>query len=244
MVNGFFLAIETLIQGLSLGDAPGFKARKPVHRIAAVLLLLGGPLALAKAALPQAPALDAWTILQSQSLTALIFVILALLGLGMPFWRNWTSARLRLGLRRLRLRDILLAVVAGICLYLCAYAATLLWSQALPAHEFAEQTRTARQLLGAFQGLLLPALFLALLTATSEEILFRGALQPVFGILITSLFFTLLHPQTLFTAGALIIFSASLGFGWLRLRLHTGVAIIAHASYNFLPFLLVQLGLA
>ena len=244
MTSAFFATIEKLIRTLRLGDAPGFDARKPVHRIAAILLLLCLPLALANAAHPQVAPQDAWAALQSQALAALVFVALALLGVGMPCWRDWRQGLERLGLRRMRPCDWRTGLAAGIGLYACAYAATALWRLAVPAEVFLSQTGAARQLPAAFDGALLPALLLALMTASSEEILFRGALQPVFGLLITALFFTFLHPQLLLTPGALIVFGAALGFGWLRLRLHTSVAMVAHASYNFLPFLLLRLSLA
>ena len=242
MLSACFRAIEMAIQRLSLWEKPSFSARKPVHRAALVLLMLGAGLGLVNGAAPADRSVDAWGVLQSQALTALVFLALALLGIGLPFWRNWSQARARLGLQGLRRRDWLAGLGAGICLYSLAYAATALWSQAVPADTFAQQTKEARLLHEALRANLLPALLLALLTAASEEILFRGALQPVFGALITSIFFTLLHPAQLYTPGALVIFGLSLGLGWLRDRWHTGVAVAAHASYNFLPFLLAQAG--
>jgi membrane protease YdiL (CAAX protease family) len=69
----------------------------------------------------------------------------------------------------------------------------------------------------------------------------RGALQPVFGILITSIFFTLLHTQYLFTPTMGLIFLISVGFGVIRRRYNTTTAIITHFVYNFFPLLLLVL---
>ncbi len=240
MLFACFMIIDMAIQRLSLWERPSFSARKPIHRAALALLMLGSGLGLVNGAAPADRSVTAWGALQSQALTALVFLALALLGIGLPFWRSWSQARARLGLQSLRYQDWLAGLGAGILLYSLAYAATALWSQAVPADMFAQQAKEARMLHEALRANLLPALLLALLTATSEEILFRGALQPVFGALITSVFFTLLHPALLYTPGALIIFGLSLGLGWLRVRWHTGVAVAAHASYNFLPFLLAH----
>ena len=244
MLSACYCAIEKMIQRLSLWEKPSFSAHKPVHRAAVVLLAFGSVLALVNSAVPTDSSLDAWGALRAQALTALAFLALALLGIGWPFWRGWAQARSRLGLCNLRHRDWLAGLVAGICLYAFAYAATAIWAQVVGSDVFVEQTQKARMLHDALGDNLLTALLLALLTAVSEEILFRGALQPVFGVLITSLFFTLLHPTLLHTPGALIIFGLSLGLGWLRIRWHTGVAVAAHASYNFLPFLLMNAGAA
>lgn len=244
MLSACFRTTEKLIHWLGLWETPSFSAHKPVHRAALVLLMFGAALALVNGAAQTDSSVDAWGALQSQTLTALVFLALALLGIGLPIWRNWSQACARLGLLNLRHRDWLAGLGAGICLYALAYAATTVWSHAVPTDVFAEQTKEMRLLQEALGDNLLPALLLALLTAASEEILFRGALQPVFGALITSIFFTLLHPALLYTPGMLIIFGLSLGLGWLRIRWNTGVAVAAHASYNFLPFLLAHAGAA
>jgi membrane protease YdiL (CAAX protease family) len=101
---------------------------------------------------------------------------------------------------------------------------------------------SAALLIGVGLGaiLRLPAAFwLALTAALSEEILFRGALQPVFGLPLTSVYFALVHMQYALTPAAVIIFVVALGLGWLRQRQSTSSAIIAHFVYNF-----VQLAVA
>ena len=103
---------------------------------------------------------------------------------------------------------------------------------------FDSQTSTARLLFEIRKGSLPSGLLVAVLAAICEEILFRGALQPVFGLVISSLFFTALHLQYALTPAALILFVVALGFGLLRKHVSTTAAIIAHALYNILPILL------
>ena len=131
--------------------------------------------------------------------------------------------------------------MAAVLLYALAHAATAIWASAVSPVTFEAQTRTARFIFETLSGSLVASLLFACLTGISEEILYRGALQPVFGILLSSLFFTLIHVQYAFTPAALILFLVSLGFALLRKRYSTSAAIIAHASYNFLPFLLFAL---
>jgi hypothetical protein len=71
--------------------------------------------------------------------------------------------------------------------------------------------------------------------------LFRGALQPVFGILGTSIVFAVSHTQYGLTPATLTVFLLSLVLGVIRQRSNTTVAIFVHAGYNFLLGLLALL---
>ena len=88
------------------------------------------------------------------------------------------------------------------------------------------------------------ALAVAVLAGTGEEILFRGAMQPVFGLYFTSLLFILTHAHYGLSPAMLILFAVSVGFGVVRQRYSTTAAIICHTTYNFLPFLLARLAAA
>lgn len=80
---------------------------------------------------------------------------------------------------------------------------------------------------------------LALTSAVSEEILFRGALQPVFGIPLTTVLFVLFHNQYTLTPAMLIILIVGTGLALLRQYQSTTSAIIAHFIYNFVPIALI-----
>ena len=58
---------------------------------------------------------------------------------------------------------------------------------------------------------------LALLSGVSEELFFRGAMQPVLGLLPTSLIFGALHtgPKRAFIAWSVWAFVMGLAFGWI-----------------------------
>jgi membrane protease YdiL (CAAX protease family) len=115
------------------------------------------------------------------------------------------------------------------------------WERLTSPEQLAEQTAAADQISQAFATLPL-AFVMAASAALGEEIWIRGALQPVFGILISSLFFVVLHTQYTLTPATLVVLVLSFGLGWLRQRQSTTAAIIAHFVFNFFPLALVSLG--
>lgn len=74
---------------------------------------------------------------------------------------------------------------------------------------------------------------LSLSAAVGEEILFRGAVQPVFGLWATSLLFALAHIQYGFTLATVLVFAIGVVLGLIRRRHNTSVAIFVHFTYNF-----------
>jgi len=87
------------------------------------------------------------------------------------------------------------------------------------------------------------AVVLGLSAGAGEESIFRGALQPRFGIPLTSLLFGLIHaPQYGFSLviGSLIVTGFLLGVE--RKYFGTTAAIITHAAYNTIGVLLQSVG--
>jgi len=175
------------------------------------------------------------------AMSAVLYTTLALLGVGWLSRRNIRDVLFRLSLRFPSLQDLMLGMVMAIILYGMSRVLSDIWVANVSSDVLEQQTAASQQLFNAFNYSLILGLLLALLTGISEEILFRGALQPVFGIIPTSIFFTIIHIQYTLTPATIIIFIVSLGFGWLRWRFNTTSAIIAHIIYNFIPFLLYTL---
>ncbi len=244
-VKRFWRLVAAAVHRLSPGEQTTFNPSRALHRCAA-LLIFAGCMALVFPGMWGATAdADTITLERDAALAALIGtgafnLILALLGVGWLIRRSSAEARRRLGLRAPTLRETFIGLSAGAGLWLFSTGAVAIWSSAAPVEVFEQQTAAGRQIFHAFGGSLASALMLAAISAIGEEILYRGALQPVFGVVLTSLFFTATHLQYALTPAALILFVVSLGFGWLRLRYCTGVAIAAHALYNLVPFLLAS----
>ena len=242
-LDGLWRFFNIAVKRLSLAEPPAFDPAKPVHRTAALLMVLGF-LMIATLNLSPDLADDSVVPIDAQAGAVLELIGGGALHLGAAFFGvGWLTRRRlpdvmsRLYLRRPTLREAGISLAVGVGLWLFSVAAITAWEAALPADVFQQQTAEAQQFYEAFSGSLALALLLALLPALSEEIFYRGALQPIFGILLSSLFFTATHLQYAFTPALLILFVVSLGFAWLRLRFHTCAAIIAHAVFNFLPFL-------
>lgn len=84
---------------------------------------------------------------------------------------------------------------------------------------------------------------IAVASGTSEEIFFRGAIQPLLGLLPTSLLFGLMHliPRRLFLPWA--IYAAFTGFLFgclLELRQNLFPSILAHVLVNFVMILVLN----
>lgn len=242
-IGGLWRACAGAVRRLSFAAAPTFDPEKPVHRTAAFLLLLGFLTIFMNHLIGDVPGEsdDITTTLQGASLelvgTGALHLAAAFLGVGWLARRRLPAVRRRLRLQIPRLREVGLSIAVGVVLWLLTTAAVAVWEQAAPADIFQQQTQAARQYAQAFSASLSAALLLAIAPAVSEEIFYRGALQPVFGIFLSSLFFTATHMQYGLTPAVPILFGVSLGFAWLRLRFHTTAAIIAHALFNFLPYL-------
>ncbi|HTE51172.1 MAG TPA: CPBP family intramembrane glutamic endopeptidase [Kofleriaceae bacterium] len=102
--------------------------------------------------------------------------------------------------------------------------------------EWARRLHTDfRSLLGPLAGR--EILILAMASAVGEELLFRGALQPMVGIWAQAVVFALLHigPGTRFLPWTLSAFAVGLVFGWLfQLTGDLGGPIVAHFAINFM----------
>lgn len=85
------------------------------------------------------------------------------------------------------------------------------------------------------------ALILGLSAGIGEEILFRGAIQPRFGIGLTALVFALAHNQYGASYAVAGIFLTGILLGYERKYLNTTACIITHATYDVVAFMLAYL---
>jgi hypothetical protein len=171
--------------------------------------------------------------LDSVILQQVLWIAPALLGTGLLTRRSLPAVLARLGLRAPTLSDVTSGVLGGLVGFVVIIGFGILWTSLVTPEQFAEQTAASSQL-AASVGSLTQAFLISAAVAIGEEVFFRGALQPVFGNLLTSLFFVAVHTQYTLTPATLAIFFVSLGLGWLRSRYSTNSAIIAHFIYNFL----------
>lgn len=235
------LAVKGVIR-----EAGGFEPESAIHTTAIVLMLavistnvasflLAGGIA-GMAADVETEGISLATVFFQQ----VLWVFSGLLGIGFAIRRDVTQTLSRLGLRLPTRGDIIAGIVAAVLGYLLVVVVSLAWALVTPPDQLAEQTAASAQIAASFDTLPL-AFIIALIVAFGEEIFFRGAFQPTFGILLTSIFFTATHTQYALSPATIVVFIVSLGFGWLRQRYSTSSSIIAHFLYNFIQLALAVL---
>jgi membrane protease YdiL (CAAX protease family) len=166
----------------------------------------------------------------------LFLIALAYIVVGFGNYRNARQATERLGVRRISVVGIVVAVSSVIAMLFLNGTAGLLMQEFQP--ELIDDLEDVTNEMTADVQSVPGAVAVGLSAGIGEELLMRGALQPRFGIVITSLFFTALHTQYGLTFVLLGLFGMSLILGWLRNRYGTIAPIIAHAIYNMIAVLI------
>jgi membrane protease YdiL (CAAX protease family) len=176
------------------------------------------------------------TVLASQ----LPFVVLAIVGVGAGIRRNPRETLARLGYGPISLQNVGVVALFIVGAFALSVATDYLFSVLQP-----DLYRKVGEVSGTLfdpKGLsLISAVLFALLIGVSaglgEETLFRGAVQPVFGIPATSLLFASMHVQ--YGPSLLLgyIFVLAVGLGLLRRYFNTTTSFLAHAGYNTLGIL-------
>jgi membrane protease YdiL (CAAX protease family) len=112
------------------------------------------------------------------------------LGVGFAIRRGIPETLQRLGLRLPTRQDMGWGIGIGILAMIVVPVLLLLWSSVTSPEAFQAQTEAVAELDAAIVSLPL-AFVVAISAALGEEIWMRGGLQPVFGNVITSVFFSL-----------------------------------------------------
>ncbi len=161
-----------------------------------------------------------------------LFVVIAVLSVGLGIRRNLGGIIRRLGLRAPTVEELGIAVATTIALFAFLFMFVTLWQLFVPPEVINQQTQVSQQLNKSINTMYM-AFMLGASASVGEEVLFRGALQPIFGLWPTAIFFALIHNQYMLTPAVLTVLMAGLGFGWLRRRYNTTTAIVAHFLYDF-----------
>ena len=177
------------------------------------------------------------TILTSQ----LPFVAVALFGVGLGVRRSPRETLARLGygpISSKQLGVVVLFIAAALAL---SVAADALFAELQPDlyRKVGELSDSLFNPVGLSPlSAVLFGLLIGVGAGLGEETLFRGAVQPVLGILPTSILFASMHVQ--YGPSLLLgyVFLLSLGLGLLRRRINTTASFLAHAGYNSLAIIL------
>lgn len=169
-------------------------------------------------------------------LQAVAFILIAALGVGAFMTRDLRSTIDRLGLKVPSSRQVLAAVGLVLVAFVIFAAASLAMQALQPGLEREIEDRLSKM---TRQVMSPPgALTLGVTAGVGEEILFRGAIQPRYGVVFTSIVFALLHVQYSLSLVVLGVFAVGLVLGYERQRMSTTAAIITHVVYDVLAVLL------
>jgi membrane protease YdiL (CAAX protease family) len=169
------------------------------------------------------------------------FVIVALCGVGLGVRRNFREALARLGYGPITLPQLGVVALFIVGALVLSFAFDALFAALQP--ELFERVGEVSEGLFSPEGLspvsvVLFALLIGIGAGLGEETLFRGALQPRLGIILTSLLWAAIHIQYGPSVLLVNIFVLSVALCILRERVNTTATFLVHAGFNFLTVLL------
>ena len=163
------------------------------------------------------------------------YIALAYAAVGIGFRRTFREATLRLGLYRPGRRTVLIAVsFVGLALVVSAIASGL---TAAIQPDVSDKIQQSLQNMTSDVQNPIGAIVLGLSAGIGEEIFFRGALQPRYGIGLTSVLFAVLHTQYGFSVTSVGILGIGILLGYERKKYGAPASMITHAIFNILSVL-------
>jgi membrane protease YdiL (CAAX protease family) len=234
-VWGVMFSFPSTRQGLTK-YLPAIRSHSPVHTLALILAgyLIISTLAQLALGLFEELAESAVSVsLNTFIVQQLAFALIAVFGVGASVRRSPAQVNERMGLFRPTGHALWEATFWMIGILILQAAAGAIWEVINP-EQVALVNSLAEQLYTDFNT---PWewLLLALAAGIGEELLFRGALQPIFGLWPTAVFFAVIHTQYgFFTPATAALIAIGLVLGIVRQRHGTVTAVYVHASYNFI----------
>ena len=234
----FALALAVLLVPPAGGRflrALGLDGASPVHRVVAVAFVLTVLDAVALfSELRQSGPVEIPFYPADPLVSVMSDVALALAGVGFGLTRGFRECLARLGVSSINRRQIAMAVVIALLFHVIVGGLEYLERLLLPTVHALED-RFGYQFVG------LPPWVGAVLASISagvgEEVLFRGALQPRLGVVLTAVLFGALHVQYQ-VPGMIVIVLIGIGLGLVKERTSTSFVILVHVLYDAGAFLL------
>ncbi len=171
----------------------------------------------------------------------LLFVI-GVIGVGWLSRRNLGHVLQRLGICVPSLRQMAVGVGYGLVLIPVSVGIQVA-AGALHVPQDATVQKLTQLLVGPLTQSALGVITLGVAAALGEETVFRGALQPRFGLVFTAILFALLHQQYSLSLSTLVVLILGLVLGFIRDRTNTSTSMIVHAVFNSTQGLLALLNI-
>jgi membrane protease YdiL (CAAX protease family) len=160
------------------------------------------------------------------------YLVLALAGVGLWIRRDLMQSRVRLGFVTPAWWHVALALAAAGGFFAIGQGADYLSHLFTPsvAHEVDKTSQHVFGQLGDPAGVIA----LALLPGICEEAMFRGALQPRLGVVLSAVLFTAIHTEYGLSFDVPTIFVIAVGLGIIRKYTNTTTTAACHVAYNLL----------
>ena len=172
--------------------------------------------------------------LSDPAISLLTDVPLALAGVGWLIVRDVPATLDRLGFRPVSRRQVAWAGAVAVIFVIAAGVLDRAEAWLLP-QIYAREGRFALKFANVSPWIGAP--LVAVAAGVGEEAVFRGALQPRFGVALTALLFAAVHVQYEIP-GIMMIFVIGVVLGVLRERTSTTFTAVAHMLYDVAAFLL------
>jgi membrane protease YdiL (CAAX protease family) len=220
----------------------GFDPYNTVHMVALVfaVFVLGFVFATFLLSGEQDVSTSAWVFAISVIIQFGILVGGSLLGVGLFFRRSWSATLQRLGLDEPSSLSIGVGVITAFGCLVALFIMAVIWVSIVGIDKYEAQNEAAEAVADSISTIWL-VLLVSVTSSVGEEIAFRGALQPIFGLWPTAVFFVLIHSQYLLTPATFILFVPALAFGYLRRYYGLYAAIAAHFTFNFIQLIIPYL---
>lgn len=181
--------------------------------------------------------IDQTNITVADSITnALALPVVAFSLVGIWITRSPREAVKRLGLERVSLRQALISLGMVVPLLIFGIGLDAIGRRVQP--ELYAKLERVLEAMSSNVTSPFVALVIGFSAGIGEEILFRGAIQPRFGIPITAFLFAIIHTQYGFSYGTFGILLIGFVLGYQRKYMNTTSAIITHGAYNTVAFLI------
>jgi len=217
-------------------------ARQPRHRSAGAIGAVHGAGQVAQLVGAKVPTASPPVTIGDMLAQDIPLIILAFVGVGLFVRRSPREAAQRLGWMAPRSQRWWLVAVGGIFVFLAVAAGIELLAKWLSPSSQQQVTNATNVLFSQFNNPL-GIVLLGVLPAFMEETLFRGALLPRLGLVVTTILFAALHTQYAISFATLEVFVLGMGLGWLRVWTRSTLpCMVTHAGYDIavglLPFVL------
>jgi membrane protease YdiL (CAAX protease family) len=159
-------------------------------------------------------------------------VVLCLGAVGYPAWASLRAALVRLGLTWPGWRPVLAGVVLSVLMVPVFLGLDFLTARVIEALGLAPTSSAwIEQLFGREFGVS-GALAAALSAGLGEELIWRGVIQPRYGLLPAALGFAAMHGFQYGPDGLISVLCAGVILGVVRQRSNTTVAAVVHGGYD------------